>query len=685
MSKALIVRVVLGVALALLRFAVLISATALLAAAPKQDSTLDQRVAAAGSLTAGIALATAAVQSAVDDGDLQRALTTLLLANKTPFIYQDDGDGQVEYAKALQSIDLGGLDPAGRARFEVKIFARVGYSGILDEAQIGLVTLLNSRDHLLDAGSRAEAHYMLAFCAYYLADTKGALLHARLAGYAFLSARDTLSAMEAFDGVATSHLRLGQVDSALVNGRLAMQLSYRVTDTARIQNVYLNYAEALAADGRAKAAYVYLAKAREMTAATQWGLQARAQLAYASVYRTEGRVAERVAALEEAARFFTLNNERHQATDLLDSIAVSYALGGDWRAAYRFRDRAATQRDSLQAERIKKDTDSRLAEVERAALRREREEASHREALAAAVLTNASLQRAVFGVTLAGLCLVIGFGIYRAYVRRQSNAKLQDLVNKRTEALRAQTEELRESNAELERFAYIASHDLKTPLRNVTSFVNLAQRRLPPEAKDAVGEYLQIASDNARQMHALVSDVLEYSRLGRTGEEAAATLSVGQLVGEVRRGMQAELNDRNAIIDVSGDVTAVLPHTALTQVVTNLIENGLKYNRAEVPRITVAIVDMGDAIRIGVQDNGIGIAPEYHAKIFEVFRRLHTVDEFSGTGVGLSSCLKIVKRLGGTIEVESAAGAGATFLVTLPKTRSAPAAPILREVAEVHS
>jgi len=236
-----------------------------------------------------------------------------------------------------------------------------------------------------------------------------------------------------------------------------------------------------------------------------------------------------------------------------------------------------------------------------------------------------------------------------------------------SERLQVQAQRLKESNAELERFAYIASHDLKTPLRNVTSFLGLIQRRLPEQPRALVQEYLNIALANARQMHELVTDVLEFSRLNTDVKDISEDVKVINTVDTIRDKMISELHDRNAEINTDGDATLVLPKGSLEQILANLVGNGLKYNDSKRPQVQVFTTEMDERVRITVKDNGIGIAPEYHERIFEVFRRLHTTDKYSGTGVGLAACRKVVLRLGGTISLESKDGEGSTFHVDLPK------------------
>lgn len=319
-----------------------------------------------------------------------------------------------------------------------------------------------------------------------------------------------------------------------------------------------------------------------------------------------------------------------------------------------------------------------------------RTQAEHKAALAEEVAARAELERArmlsqrtslLMGILC--VCGLLAFTVYRLHLRHRLNAKLEAEVADRTaelaaqtEALAAQTEELEAktrrleaSNQELERFAYIASHDLKTPLRSVTSFLGLIERRMPREAQPILGEFVQMAQGSARSMHALVTDVLEFSRLNSSIEDLCVPVDLRALCLGLaeQRGPGAAGAPATLRIDVLGAAELMAPPVFLQQLFGNLIDNGLKYNDSAFPKVAVEIHQTEHEVSVTVRDNGIGIAAEYHGQIFELFKRLHTSDAYAGTGLGLASCRKIVERLGGTIALESAAGEGSVFTVRLPR------------------
>jgi len=243
------------------------------------------------------------------------------------------------------------------------------------------------------------------------------------------------------------------------------------------------------------------------------------------------------------------------------------------------------------------------------------------------------------------------------------------------EALAASTMELERSNADLRQFAYVASHDLQEPLRTVTSYLKLLQRRYRGKVLDETAdEYMAFATDGATRMSELIRAVLDYSRVGTNGKAFAPT-DCTTLVGNAVANLEARIADTGARV-VYGALPVVHGDAGqLGQLFQNLIGNALKFTRPNVtPDVRLDAARQGDAWVVRVRDNGIGIAPEYAERVFQMFQRLHTRDEYEGTGIGLSTCKRIVERHGGRIWVESQAGQGATFLFTLPASDTSDAA-----------
>ena len=237
--------------------------------------------------------------------------------------------------------------------------------------------------------------------------------------------------------------------------------------------------------------------------------------------------------------------------------------------------------------------------------------------------------------------------------------------------------ELEERNAELQQFAYVASHDLQEPLRMVTSFLQLLERRYADQIDDAGREYIGYAVDGARRMQTLIQDLLAYSRIGTHGK-AFGPVDLGDEIETVFRDLGPLLAETGADVQVLGELPTVEGDAGqLRQVFQNLLANAVKFRRPEAaPRVQVtaepASIDGEPGWAVSVEDNGIGLDPKYADRVFQVFQRLHTRDEYAGTGIGLAIVKKVVERHGGAISFEPArSGPGTRFTVKLPKRAGA--------------
>ncbi|ARJ67090.1 histidine kinase [Magnetospirillum sp. ME-1] len=227
--------------------------------------------------------------------------------------------------------------------------------------------------------------------------------------------------------------------------------------------------------------------------------------------------------------------------------------------------------------------------------------------------------------------------------------------------------DLARSNAELEQFAYVASHDLREPLRAITGHLQLLQRQLKDKLDEITAESLHFAVDGARRMDALIRDLLDYSRIGHADREME-DLDLGEVIADALANLSATIAESGAAVTSATPMpTAHGNRMELVRLFQNLIGNALKYRAADrQPVVTLTATRAGDVWDIAIRDNGIGIEPEYFERIFMIFQRLHGRGQFEGTGIGLAVCRKIVERHGGSIRVESTAGEGSTFTVSLP-------------------
>jgi PAS domain S-box-containing protein len=229
-------------------------------------------------------------------------------------------------------------------------------------------------------------------------------------------------------------------------------------------------------------------------------------------------------------------------------------------------------------------------------------------------------------------------------------------------------EDLRRSNAELEQFAYVASHDLQEPLRAVAGMVQLLQRKYQGQLDERADQYITHAVEAAGRMQALITDLLSYSRVDRYGKPFEK-VKTAECLRVALKNLEISIRESEAAITWDDLPTVMADGPQLAQLFQNLIGNAIKFRGEAQPQIHISARQKGDAWEFSVRDNGIGIEPQYFERIFLVFQRLHTRREYAGTGIGLALCKKIVERHGGQIWVESQLGQGATFYFTLP-TRS---------------
>lgn len=245
----------------------------------------------------------------------------------------------------------------------------------------------------------------------------------------------------------------------------------------------------------------------------------------------------------------------------------------------------------------------------------------------------------------------------------------QDITRLKENELQLQrhAKQLATSNEELERFAYIASHDLQEPLRMVTSFLTQLHKKYGNTLDEKGKKYIDFAVDGAKRMRQIILDLLEYSRAGRT-METVEYVDIRELIYEVQILHRKKIEENQAEI-VFDNLPKVFGYSSpLRQVFQNLISNALKYSRQDIPPvIEISACQTEHSWQFSVKDNGIGIKPEYFDKIFIIFQRLHGKDEYSGTGIGLAVCKKIIESMGGKIWLSSEEGQGTTFYFTLPK------------------
>jgi signal transduction histidine kinase len=261
---------------------------------------------------------------------------------------------------------------------------------------------------------------------------------------------------------------------------------------------------------------------------------------------------------------------------------------------------------------------------------------------------------------------IVGLSTDVDSMRRKILAEL-DAAGAARVRLEEQALDLQRSNAELEQFAYVASHDLQEPLRKVASFCGMLQHRYHGQLDDRADQYIDFAVDGAKRMQGLINDLLAFSRVGRVGAEHVL-LDMDEIAADAVGNLEAAIEEAGATVELAGPLPEVRgDRSLLTALLQNLIANGIKFRSEDPPRVRLSAQQSDGAYLFAVDDNGIGIAPRYADRIFVIFQRLHPKEEYSGTGIGLAMCRKIVEFHGGEIRLEpEGADGGASFCFTLP-------------------
>lgn len=231
--------------------------------------------------------------------------------------------------------------------------------------------------------------------------------------------------------------------------------------------------------------------------------------------------------------------------------------------------------------------------------------------------------------------------------------------------LKDYSEQLEQSNKELERFAYVASHDMKSPLRNIISFLSLIERKLKNNPDKDIHEFINFASSNARYMHTLVQDILEFSKISKVHEQNDI-VNLNDILPEVINNLSEYINENNATINFEDLPTIKVNKIQIKQLFQNLIENGVKYNENKNPTINIRVNKSKKMLKITFEDNGIGVSENFHEQIFDMFKRLHNNTVYQGTGIGLAICKKIMELHNGNIKISSNENHGSTFTLEFP-------------------
>ncbi|MCK5150335.1 MAG: HAMP domain-containing protein, partial [Candidatus Thorarchaeota archaeon] len=249
------------------------------------------------------------------------------------------------------------------------------------------------------------------------------------------------------------------------------------------------------------------------------------------------------------------------------------------------------------------------------------------------------------------------------------NTMADTLINMNTELEKRvtnRTVELARSNADLEQFAYVISHDLQEPLRMIVSYLQLIETRYRDKIADEVNEFIDFAIDGAKRMKVMINDLLMYSRVGRKLGPTESVELMG-IVSSVLANLRMMVDETNAIVEYENIPSVLANRAHMNMLFQNLISNAIKFRSEEPPIVRIKARHDGKYWIFSISDNGIGIDSDYYDRLFKVFQRLHPIGEYEGSGIGLAICKRVVENLGGEIWLESELNVGTTFYFSIPE------------------
>lgn len=491
----------------------------------------------------------------------------------------------------------------------------------------------------------------------------------------YLKSSDAALAIGGKENRAYSYLDLGYVAALQEDYNLAMryydsalvlynELEYphRIAETLYYQGeLYFyqgEYEKALTTQHKALGIYESLSSIEDIP--SMYGIIGR-------IYETTGDYAAAIQFYEQAIERAKDGSFSALMPALYEELSHAYLKTEEYEKAYK----AVMKFQELQDSFLNEANRERIAKLEMG-YQLKVQEAKNAELTERQAQQNIILRQRTFMAIATGLIalLLILLAIKQWRTNRERallNRQLEETVQQRTAALKSANQNLRRSNEELERFTFIASHDLKEPLRNITSFVNLIQRKLAHTADQDLQEYMGFVTRNTKQLYALVEDILTHSRVRQGEEEDVVQIDVQEVLEEIRSSLSHILEERSAVVEWTA-MPAIRGHRSdFYLLLKNLIENGLKYNESPSPRITLMAKLEAAHWCFACRDNGLGIAPAYHQQIFQMFTRLNNRGKYLGSGIGLATCQKIVQKYSGELWVESEEGEGSTFYFRLPR------------------
>lgn len=470
------------------------------------------------------------------------------------------------------------------------------------------------------------------------------------------------SEMYGYGNVGYILMKQNKWDAALERFERTLEINQVIKDTTAFCTMHYLIADVKLSQKDYAAARHFAQKALDVANDVNFSLgKIFSQKVLSDVYLHEKKYDEARKIAKECVQYIQDNSAYLYFNDILNVwYNIEYETG-NYKKALEIQHQLAARKDSL----TQIDTKEKIANSEYKYQLRHNEQENQ----LLKIKGETSKKMSILAMAIALLLSLLMLLSYFAYRRSKNyNETLEKAIEERTKELENSNRDLAQLNKELERFTFIASHDLKTPLRDIVSFVGLLERQLKPYDNKQVHEYLSFIKTGGMRLHHIINDTLEYSKLSHVEKQnQIQTINLNTLLSELQNSMSKHIQETNTEIIQSNDLPAInAPRSSIVLLFQNLLENSIKYNKSGNPTIRIYTKETRKNLSIFFEDNGIGIPEEYRDKIFTMFSRLHTKDKYEGSGLGLSICKKIVDQLNGEIHVRSEIGKGSIFEIQLP-------------------
>ncbi|MEM9819942.1 MAG: tetratricopeptide repeat protein [Bacteroidota bacterium] len=562
------------------------------------------------------------------------------------------------------------------------IFQELGDYGQAYEFQL---QALKNSEEIRDTNNIAVSLYRLGSIFFYQKNFEMALEHYEKALELSRIVQNAKLEYSALCALGSTYPSLGDREKSLKYLEVALSSARIRNDETGVFYALLNIGSSHLQINNLQESEMYLQEALTMSKKLEnrWG-QVGSLISLGELSLTNGKTKKAIEYLGESLKIAKEIRSKVRIVEIYGLLADAHHQTDEFKKAFDYLKMEAMLKDSILGEKTVKEMGTHKTryevqkrETEIALLKKEKE--------------IANLNGYMLVGTAIFLLLLSGLLYSRIRVQKKSNLLLEEknkkiflqkekleeanerqkdtnkLLEQKNEQIHIQNKKLEESNDDLKQFAYVASHDLKEPLRMISSYTTLLDKRYKHLFDDTASEFFLYITDGVKRMETMLTDLLSYSRVN-SQQKPAQPVKTGDVMEIVAATLRAK------VAEAGGEIRfepARLPivmsnRTHMTQLFQNLVSNALKFMGGKKPLVEVDCVPQGDDYLFSVKDNGIGISPDNIDKIFEMFRRLHTKEEYEGTGIGLATVKKIIERCGGKIWVESEVGVGSTFFFTMP-------------------